>query len=46
MHLLPDIGQDASEIRKADLIDEGSVGRWFSPLDHYALSKLENALAS
>ena len=40
MHLLADIATDAFESRKADLKDDGTAGRWFSPLRLHILPKL------
>jgi len=39
-HLLTDIAKDAFEAKKAELKDNGSAGRWFSPLELHVLPKL------
>ncbi len=40
LHVLRDIALDAFESRKAELRDDGSAGRWFSPLELYVLPRL------
>ncbi|MEL7281064.1 MAG: integrase arm-type DNA-binding domain-containing protein [Pseudomonadota bacterium] len=40
LHILGDIAVDAFESRKAELKDDGTAGRWFSPLENHVLPKL------
>ncbi len=40
LHLLEDVARDCFEARKAELKDDGSAGRWFSPLEIHILPKL------
>ncbi|MDA8746662.1 integrase arm-type DNA-binding domain-containing protein [Litoreibacter sp.] len=40
LHVLRDIAEDAFESRKAELKDDGTAGRWFSPLELYVLPRL------
>ncbi|WP_298360547.1 site-specific integrase [uncultured Litoreibacter sp.] len=40
LHVLKDIAEDAFESRKAELKDDGTAGRWFTPLELHVLPRL------
>lgn len=46
MFVLRDIAEDTFESRKAELKDDGTAGRWFSPLERYVLPRLEKVRVS